>query len=136
MTTQTLNRGQLAQLSEEVGEERTLLICCTAFRANRDEFSNLTIRKIPKMVLDRCEFGKDDYSLQVSSLPQAPEGTGDQVFGGPGIRGRESVQVSRRSGARDDGPTLLDLIDGGPHTDGPEDPNTRIPEDLTPGGVE
>ncbi|MCL5102958.1 MAG: site-specific DNA-methyltransferase [Armatimonadetes bacterium] len=72
VTTQTLNHSQIAQLSEEVGEERTLLICCTAFRANRDEFANLTIKKIPKMVLNRCEFGKDDYSLQISSLPEAP----------------------------------------------------------------
>ena len=71
VTTQSLGREQLAQLSDEVGPERTLLICCTAFRAQASEFANLTIKKIPKAVLHRCEFGKDDYSLQVASLPQA-----------------------------------------------------------------
>lgn len=72
VTTQVLSRSQLAQLNEEVGEGRTLQICCPAFRANPDEFQNLTVTKIPKAVLDKCEYGKDDYSLQISSLPQAP----------------------------------------------------------------
>ncbi|MGH9848820.1 MAG: hypothetical protein ACREBD_03080 [Blastocatellia bacterium] len=49
-----------------------MLICCTAFRAKADEFPNLTIKKIPKAVLSRCEFGRDDYSLQIAALPAAP----------------------------------------------------------------
>jgi len=36
------------------------------------QFSNLTIKKIPKMVLNRCEWGRDDYSLEVKNLPEAP----------------------------------------------------------------
>lgn len=72
VTTQTLTREQLAQLTDEVGEERSLLVCCTAFRASGNEFPNLTIKKIPKAVLNRCEFGQDDYSLQIRCLPQAP----------------------------------------------------------------
>jgi adenine-specific DNA-methyltransferase len=72
VTTQTLGREQLALLSEEVGADRSLLICCTAFRAKADEFPNLTIKKIPKAVLSRCEFGRDDYSLQIAALPAAP----------------------------------------------------------------
>jgi len=33
--------------------------------------SFLTIKKIPKMVLSRCEWAHDDYSLNVENLPQA-----------------------------------------------------------------
>jgi adenine-specific DNA-methyltransferase len=69
VTTQTLSREQLAQLSEEVGPDRSLLICCAAYRATDDEFANLTIKKIPHTVLHRCEWGRDDYSLAVSQLP-------------------------------------------------------------------
>jgi len=29
----------------------------------------LTIKKIPQAVLARCEYGHDDYSLQVENLP-------------------------------------------------------------------
>ena len=32
---------------------------------------NLTLKKIPKMVLARCEWGHDDYSLNVANLPMA-----------------------------------------------------------------
>lgn len=72
VTTQSLTHEQLAAISEEVGEERSLLICCKAFRANADAFSNLTVRKIPQAVLRKCEWGKDDYSLNVANLPAAP----------------------------------------------------------------
>ena len=71
-TTQSLNPEQLQILSDEVGPDRTLLVCCSAFRGNADRFPNLTVKKIPKMVLGRCEWGHDDYSLNVENLPQVP----------------------------------------------------------------
>lgn len=72
VTTQSLTHDQLAAISEEVGDERTLLVCCKAFRANADAFPNLTIKKIPQAVYSKCEWGKDDYSLNVADLPEAP----------------------------------------------------------------
>jgi len=72
VTTQSLTHEQLAAISEEVGDERTLLVCCKAFRANADAFPNLTIKKIPQAVLRKCEWGHDDYSLNVANLPEAP----------------------------------------------------------------
>ena len=30
------------------------------------------MKKIPKQVLSRCEWGHDDYSLKVENLPKAP----------------------------------------------------------------
>ena len=72
VTTAHLTPEQLQQLSEEVGTERTLLVLCTAFRGKSDRFPNLTVKKIPTQVLSRCEWGHDDYSLQVENLPKAP----------------------------------------------------------------
>jgi len=72
VTTASLTHEQLQQLSDEVGPERTLLVLCTAFRAKADAYPNLTVKKIPKQVLSRCEWGHDDYSLQVENLPKAP----------------------------------------------------------------
>jgi adenine-specific DNA-methyltransferase len=80
VTTQNLTHEQLVAISEEVGDTRTLLVCCKAFRANADAFPNLTIKKIPQAVLRKCEWGKDDYSLNVANLPEAPpetEGAGE-----------------------------------------------------------
>ena len=71
VTTQNLSREQLQFICDQVGSERTLLICCSAFRAKRDEFPNLTLKKIPQAVLSRCEWGRDDYSLNVAALPAA-----------------------------------------------------------------
>jgi adenine-specific DNA-methyltransferase len=72
VTTQTLSAAQLHALSEEVGKDRSLLVLCMAFRG-KAEFDNLTVKKIPQKVLSKCEWGHDDYSLQVQNLPQAPK---------------------------------------------------------------
>ncbi|MGI8838600.1 MAG: site-specific DNA-methyltransferase [Pyrinomonadaceae bacterium] len=80
ITTAHLTHDQLQQLSDEVGSDLTLLVLCTAFRARPDQFPNLTVKKIPKAVLSRCEYGHDDYSLQVENLPQAPPERGQQAL--------------------------------------------------------
>jgi adenine-specific DNA-methyltransferase len=72
VTTQNLSRDQLQQLSDDVGQERSLLVLCSAFRGKVDVFPNLTVKKIPKQVLSSCEWGHDDYSLNVENLPKAP----------------------------------------------------------------
>jgi adenine-specific DNA-methyltransferase len=72
VTTQTLGVEQLQQLSEEVGTERSLLVLCSAFRGNPDRWPNLTVKKIPNQIRSRCEWGHDDYSLNVENLPKAP----------------------------------------------------------------
>lgn len=75
VTTQHLSADQLAQLSDEVGPERTLLVLCSAFRwptGGHERLPNLTVKKIPKQVLSRCEWGHDDYSLKIENLPKAP----------------------------------------------------------------
>jgi adenine-specific DNA-methyltransferase len=70
VTTENLSVAQLQELSDEVGGDQSLLVCCTAFRCKVDRFTNLTLKKIPKMVLSRCEWAHDDYSLSIENLPQ------------------------------------------------------------------
>ena len=79
-TTANLSHDQLQQLSDEVGPDRSLLVVCSAFRGRKEGYPNLTVKKIPKAVLSRCEWGKDDYSLKVENLPQAPQKPGQQEF--------------------------------------------------------
>ena len=101
VTTNYLKAEHLRALSELVGSERTLLICCKGFEncggrgatvlpgsALGDRalpggmrFPNLTVKKIPKAVLDKCEYGHDDYSLNVKNLPMAaPELEQGELF--------------------------------------------------------
>jgi adenine-specific DNA-methyltransferase len=49
--------------------------------AKVDRYSNLTIKKIPKMVLSRCGWGHDDCSLKIEILPKAPIPPGQQDLG-------------------------------------------------------
>lgn len=77
VTTQNLSHEQLQQLSDEVGQDRSLLVLCSAFRGRPDRYSNLTVKKIPNAVLKRCEWGHDDYSLRVENLPEAPAVSGE-----------------------------------------------------------
>lgn len=73
VTTNSLTFDQLKALSDEVGEERSLLVCCMAYEAAGDSLMNLTIKKIPRVVLGRCEWGRDDYSLKIAALPLQDE---------------------------------------------------------------
>jgi adenine-specific DNA-methyltransferase len=76
VTTQSLTHDALKKLSDEVGPKRTLLVCCKAWNGNESAVSNLTIKKIPQAVLKKCEWGRDDYSLQIANLPIASQGNG------------------------------------------------------------
>lgn len=71
VTTQTLGPDELAALSDDVGEGRSLLVLCAAWRGNAEQFANLTLRKIPNHIRNKCEWGKDSYSLNVADLPMA-----------------------------------------------------------------
>jgi adenine-specific DNA-methyltransferase len=77
ITTASLTHEQLQELADEVGAERSLLVLCTAFRG-KGNYDNLTVKKIPRQVLSRCEWGHDDYSLKVENLPQKPAEPGQQ----------------------------------------------------------
>jgi len=85
VTTQNLGHEQLQALSDEVGSDRSLLVLCSAFRGKPDQYPNLTVKKIPNAVLKKCEWGHDDYSLQVENLPKPPPKTGQMdLFGEDG----------------------------------------------------
>ena len=70
VTTNFMRHDHLDSISQAVGTDRTLLICCKGFEEGC-KFGNLTMKKIPKAVLDKCEWGKDDYSLNVAKLPKS-----------------------------------------------------------------
>lgn len=70
-TTQFMTVEALSAIHETMAEDETLLICCTSFqRECKQAFNNISIKKIPQMLLGRCEFGKDDYSLNIISAPE------------------------------------------------------------------
>lgn len=70
-TTQFLTIETLDGIHDDMQTSESILICCKAFQKEcSNKYSNITLKKIPQMLLDRCEFGKDDYSLNIVNLPQ------------------------------------------------------------------
>ncbi len=69
-TTQFLTLESLDLIKDEMQPDETLLICCKSFQKEcTNRYSGITIKKIPQMLLGRCEFGKDDYSLNIINSP-------------------------------------------------------------------
>ncbi|MCR9080952.1 MAG: site-specific DNA-methyltransferase [Cyclobacteriaceae bacterium] len=69
-TTQFLTVEALDRIQEEMKPEETLLICCKAFQPEcENRHTSITIKKIPSLLLGKCEFGQDDYSLNIVNLP-------------------------------------------------------------------
>lgn len=69
-TTQFVTVAMLDNLIEELKPGESLLVCCKSFAKGCANYhSNITIKKIPQMLLGRCEFGKDDYSFNIVNLP-------------------------------------------------------------------
>lgn len=69
-TTQFVTVEVLAGIEDQMAEGESLLVCCTAFQKEcRGMFPNITVKKIPQMLLGKCEFNHDDYSLNIVALP-------------------------------------------------------------------
>lgn len=66
VTTGFVTVEQLDVMHAQMTENESLLICAKSFAPeSENHFSNITIKKIPQMVLGKCEFGKDNYDLNI-----------------------------------------------------------------------
>lgn len=51
-----------------------LLICAPAFDIGLGKrYDNINVKKIPQAVLDKCEFGVDNYNLNIVDIPEIDE---------------------------------------------------------------
>lgn len=66
VTTAFVTVEQLDKIHEEMSSEESLLICSKSFAPEcEDRFPNITIKKIPQMILGKCEYGQDNYDLNI-----------------------------------------------------------------------
>ena len=70
ITTEFLTAERLEKIASQLKPDESLLICAKAFKVGKTKHQNITIKKIPQMLLGRCEFGRDDYSLNVKEQYQ------------------------------------------------------------------
>jgi adenine-specific DNA-methyltransferase len=75
-TTNTITHDVVEQILSEMKPEESLRICCTAFIETCNEISNrIEIKKIPEVLLGKCEFGKEDYCTDsnIINMPSDPD---------------------------------------------------------------
>jgi adenine-specific DNA-methyltransferase len=73
-TTQHITADYLDSIYKEMTENEYLVIACKSFDAGVDRlYKNIKIKKIPQMLLGRCEYGVDNYNLNILSLPSEEE---------------------------------------------------------------
>lgn len=66
VTTGFVTKEQLDSIHAQMTENESLLICAKSFApGSESHYSNITIKKIPQMILGKCEFGKDNYDLNI-----------------------------------------------------------------------
>ena len=70
VTTRHLNSTYLDSIKDTMEDGEYLIIACRSFDSGLDKaYGNITIKKIPQMLLSRCEFGKTDYNLNIVHPP-------------------------------------------------------------------
>ena len=69
-TTRHLTADYLDAIKGSMEEDEYLVIACRSYDKGLDKaYTNIAVKKIPQMLLDRCEFGKDDYRLNIVHPP-------------------------------------------------------------------
>ena len=70
VTTRHLNSTYLDSIKDTMEEGEYLIIACRSFDRGLDKaYDNIAVKKIQQMLLERCEFGKTDYNLNIVHPP-------------------------------------------------------------------
>ncbi|MCX7113281.1 MAG: site-specific DNA-methyltransferase [Proteobacteria bacterium] len=73
-TTLHITPEHLDSIHDEMQPDEHVLICCKSyFEGAEDRHTRVNIKKIPSMLLGRCEFDRDDYSLHIVDMPRDPD---------------------------------------------------------------
>ena len=105
-TTNFITVEFLDKIYEEMQPDESLLICCKSFsKACGNRYPNITVKKIPNLLLGRCEFGREDYSLNIVNMPVNPD-EAEFVPSGPV---KEKKKIKKKSDQK--GPALFNAED-------------------------
>lgn len=73
-TTQHVTESFLEMISKEMQEGESLIVACKSYEQGVDKlFKNIFVKKIPKVLLDKCQFGVENYNLNIIDIPEIDE---------------------------------------------------------------
>jgi adenine-specific DNA-methyltransferase len=78
-TTKHLDRTYLDAIHSQMNDDEFLVVSCKSFESNiRHLYKNISIKKIPQSLLKNCEFGVDNYNLNIINPPVYEEDDEDE----------------------------------------------------------
>lgn len=79
VTTRYVSKKYLSTIQANMEEDEYLIIACRSFENGVEiQYPKITVKKIPQMLLDRCEFGKENYNLNIINPPVYEEDYDDE----------------------------------------------------------
>ena len=73
-TTTHLTESYLDAIAKEMKDGEYLVIACKSYDSDIERaYNNIKVKKIPQYLLGRCEFGKDNYNLNIVDVPTCEE---------------------------------------------------------------
>lgn len=70
VTTRHIDSAYLDSIKDTMDESEYLIIACKSYDKSIEyKYPNIKIKKIPQMLLDKCEFGVNDYNLNIINPP-------------------------------------------------------------------
>lgn len=79
VTTRYVSKEYLSAIHSNMAGTDYLIIACRSFEDGVEkQYPNITVKKIPQMLLDRCEFGKENYNLNIINPPVYEEDDNDE----------------------------------------------------------
>lgn len=71
VTTQYLTAAALDGIAKDLSPMENLLVCAAAFDIGLGKrYDNINVRKIPQSILSKCEYGVQDYNLNIIDPPE------------------------------------------------------------------
>ena len=79
-TDQYVTAQYVDMLASELAKDERLLICCPAFDSGlNNSYENIILKKIPESVLDKCQFGVQNYNMNIIELDDFNEVEEDEI---------------------------------------------------------
>ena len=70
VTTNIVTDALVKEITSQMADDEFLVIACKSFEKSAVNISDkIKIKKIPQMLLGKCEFGKDNYNLNIINPP-------------------------------------------------------------------
>lgn len=73
VTTNHVNSQLIETIKADMQEDEFVLIVCKSFDSNCNSYKNIAIKKIPQSLLKNCEFGVENYNLNIICPPDYDE---------------------------------------------------------------